>query len=164
MVMQDWFEQLAPRERLLVIVAGGFLILALIVILGVRPLVANTARTESRVLDQQNLLAELDQVAARLGPQDGSSGAAPTSGAQSLVVVVDRTTRSRGLSSYLKRNQPDGATQIRLRFENAPFDTLVEWLGEVESAHQLTASTANFDRGQEPGRINCNLVLVRAGA
>ena len=164
MAIQDWFEQLAPRERLLIIVAGGFIILALIVILGIRPLVTNAARAESRVLDQQDLLAELDQVAARLGPQNGRPGAAPTSGAQSLVVVVDRTTRSRGLSAYLKRNQPDGATRIRLRFENAPFDTLVEWLGEVESSHRLTASTANFDRAQEPGRVNCNLVLVRTGA
>jgi len=102
-------------------------------------------------------------VAARRGPQRPGRGAAPAAGSnQSLVLVVDRTTRSRGLATYLKRNQPDGDDTIRLRFENAPFDNLVGWLGELETAYGLAAVSADIDAGGEPGRVNCNLVISRA--
>ena len=82
----------------------------------------------------------------------------------SLVVVVDQTTRSAGLAMYLKRNQPDGASSIRLRFENAPFDTLVEWLAELQSKYNVSAISANIDMASDPGRVNCNFTLGRTGA
>ena len=36
------------------------------------------------------------------------------------IVLVDRSTRERGLSSYLKRNQPEGNGGVRLRLETPP--------------------------------------------
>ncbi|TDJ46318.1 MAG: type II secretion system protein M [Gammaproteobacteria bacterium] len=162
--MKEWFEQLAPRERLLVSIAGGLLIFALIVMLGVRPIMSRGERSHQLVVDKRALLTELQQVAARLGPQSGDAQPAPGGASQSLVLVVDRTTRSSGLAQYLKRNQPDGNTRIRLRFENAPFDTLITWLGDLQSQHGMSVSTANIDVSQQAGRVNCNLTLTRAGA
>ena len=162
--MKQWFEQLAPRERLLVSIAGALLLLTLIVTLGVRPIMSQSKRGHELVIDKRALLTELQQVAARLGPQTGGAQAAPSGSSQSLVLVVDRTTRSAGLAQYLKRNQPDGDTSIQLRFENAPFDTLVTWLGDLQSQHSMSVTTANIDVSQQSGRVNVNLTLTRAGA
>jgi general secretion pathway protein M len=162
--MKEWFEQLEQRERLLVAMAGGLVIIALVVLLIIRPISSQTSRGLERVADKRALLTELEQVAERIGPQGG--GISPLTGAStdSLVVVVDQTTRSAGLATYLKRNQPDGANSIRLRFENAPFDSIVEWLAELQVNFSMSATSANIDMAADPGRVNCNFTLARAGA
>jgi len=162
--MKEWFEQLEQRERLLVAVAGALMILALLVLLIIRPISTQTSRGRELVEDKRALLSELGQVAQRIGPQGGATSPINMTNTDSLVVVVDQTTRSTGLATYLKRNQPDGANSIRLRFENAPFDTIVEWLAELQSKFNMSATSANIDMAAEPGRVNCNLTLARTGA
>ena len=159
--LRNWFDQLTVRERVMVLTAAGLLVVALIYLAGFRPLLVSAARNEAIVDDQQALLGEITQIAARRGPQ---RGAAVSGGErdQSLVLVVDRTTRDKGLAAYLKRNQPDGADTIRLRFEDAPFDNLVSWLVEMQATYGVGAVSANIDSSRSPGRVNCNLVLSRA--
>lgn len=160
--LRDWFTSLAPRERWLVTAAGALLLVASVVIGIVRPLQGRAERSDALVAEREALLAELDALAARLGPQRGGSTAPANQ--QSLVLLVDRSLRSRGLAEFLVRNQPDGDRQIRLRLERAPFDAVVEWLLELQTRYGLSVLSANIDRTPEPGRVICNLVLTRGGA
>ena len=161
--MKEWFYKLAPRERLLVSIAAVLAGITLIVMLGIRPIISNAAKGHERVSDKRELLFEIERVAKRIGPQNGSGKGAPGVDNQSLVVIVDRTTRSHGLAPYLKRNQPDGSSSIRLRFEDAPFDAVIEWLGIIKNQHGLITTAANIDKSGVAGRINCNLTLSRGG-
>lgn len=145
----------------MVIAAAATLLLAVVYLAGFRPLLNSAERNRAIVSDQQALLEELSQVAARRGPQRGTAGSSAGRD-QSLVLVVDRTTRNKGLATYLKRNQPDGTDAIRLRFEDAPFDNLLGWLVEMQSTYGVGAISANIDSSRSPGRVNCNLVLSRA--
>jgi len=160
-MLKDWFFQLNDRERWLVSSAAALTVVLLIFLLAVVPLLSGTKRAEQQVTDKKALLAELDELAARLGPGAGGSSGPAAGADQSLVVLVDRTTRSAGLSGYVKRNQPDGSSNIRLRLENAPFDELMEWLANLKSQYGLIAMSANIDTAQDVGRVNCNLVLTR---
>ncbi len=161
--MKEWFRQLAHRERILVSTAAFLTGVLLIVTLGVRPIIKNTTQGHERVADKRELLSEIDRVAERVGPQTGSNRQASGAGDQSLVVIVDRTTRSSGLAPYLKRNQPDGTDSIRLRFEDVPFDVVIEWLAEIRLQYGLVTLAANIDTSGSAGRINCNLTLTRGG-
>jgi len=156
----NWFTGLSPRERIMVSVAAAFLMIAIIWLAILQPLYTNKAKAEKRVSDKMLLLGDLQQAAANLTP--GTAGKPVQGLDQSLVVVIDRTTRLRNLSSYLKRNQPDGNNSVRLRLENAPFNDVVVWLSELQTGYGLTASSASFDLAGPPGRINCNLVLDRS--
>jgi len=162
--MREWFEGLEQRERLLVAIAAALTVIAVVVLLIIRPISSQTTRGQELVADKTALLTELEQVAQRIGPQGGSAPTANLTNTDSMVVVVDQTTRNAGLASYLKRNQPDGADSIRLRFENAPFDTVVSWLADLENNYGMSATSANIDLGAGAGRINCNFTLARAGA
>jgi len=156
-----WFAGITPRERIMVIVAATFVIGAIIWLAALQPLYQGTAQAELRVADKTALLSELQVRAARYrGP---SAGTQVQGLDQSIVVVIDRTSRLSGLSDYLKRNQPEDNNTVRLRFENAPFDDLVKWMAEVRSGYGLTASSASFDIAGSPGRVNCSLVLNRSG-
>lgn len=163
-MMKEWFRKLAPREQLLVSVAALLAAILMVVMLGVQPIVSNTTRGQERVSDKRALLQEIERVAERVGPQIGASTQAVAGNSnQSLVVIVDRTTRANGLAPYLKRNQPDGSSSIRLRFESVPFDAVIEWLGMIKDQYGLIATAANIDKSAAPGRVNCNLTLSRGG-
>ena len=147
---------------MLVSIAAALAVFTLIVTLGIAPIIRGTTKGHERVAEKRELLFELDRVAERVGPQTGGSGVA-TGDIQSLVVIVDRTTRDSGLAPYLKRNQPDGADSIRLRLENAPFDAVIEWLSIIKNRHGMSAIAANIDTTSAAGRVNCNLTLSRSG-
>lgn len=158
--LQEWFDGLVPRERWLILAAAAFAVLALVVALVVRPVYGARARAAERLAEQQALLRDVEQVAERFGPQ--APGAAPTAASgESIVVLVDRSTRDRGLGTYLKRNQPEGPEGVRLRLENVPFDDLLGWLGELQDRHGLAAISASFDPSGEAGRVNVNLGLAK---
>ena len=160
--LREWFDKLAPRERWLVLAAATFAIFALVYALGIQPLYAARGRAAAELEVRRSLLSDIEQVARRFGPQDASTGPVPANG-ESLVVVIDRSTRERGLGAYLKRNQPEGANGVRLRLESVPFDDLTAWLADVQTRHGLSATSASFDPSGEPGRVNSNLVLELAG-
>jgi general secretion pathway protein M len=159
--IQAWFSQLAPRERIMVAGCGVVVVLALIWTLVIKPVYAGSAALEVRVIEKEAQLASLQELASQVRPAGASNSAGTQNSNNSIVVVIDRTTRSRQLAQYLKRNQPDGEN-VRLRFEGAPFDALVAWLGELKQNHGMTMITANFDEAGV-GRINCSLVITRAG-
>ncbi len=160
--LRNWFEQLDDRERLLVSLAAVLLIIAIVVLGGLRPLMKQSAQNAQLVSDREALLADLENVAARLGPQRGSANASAASGGQSLVLLIDQSARARSLDGYLKRNQPEGDARIRLRFERAPFETLLTWLIDLQTKHAVTIESANIDMSKEPGRVNTNLILSRS--
>lgn len=159
--LREWFDKLAPRERWLVLTAAGFAALALVYALGLQPLYSARTRAALAVEQQRSLLHDIEQVARRFGPQGSSSPAMPSG--ESLVVLIDRSTRESGLGTYLKRNQPEGANGVRLRLENVPFDDLTTWLATVQTTQGLGAVSASFDPTGEPGRVNSNLVLELSG-
>jgi general secretion pathway protein M len=162
--VKEWFQNLAPREQVLISIGGVLVVIFVIVMLGIQPVLSKASRGRELISEKQALLTELSQVAERIGPQSGAVQSSELGGGQSLVVVVDKTTRERGLGPNLKRNQPDGDSSIRLRFENASFDTLMVWLGQLQNQYGLTITSANIDVATGTGRVNCNLTLERSGA
>lgn len=163
-MIRDWLEQMSPRERTMVIGCGVFVVLALLWALGLQPLLKHSAGLEQRVTDKRAQLANLQELAGQVrAGSDAGVGTAAQGGNQSLVVIIDRTTREKQLAGYLKRNQPEGPGSVRIRIEGAPFDAVVSWLGDLNNGYAMKATSANFDRAGN-GRVNASLVLSRAGS
>jgi general secretion pathway protein M len=163
MIILEWFEQLAPRERIMVAACGVVVVIALLWLAVIQPIFAGSARLEERVAEKQAQLTSLQEIASQVRPGQASQRSSVQGRNESIVVIIDRTTRNRQLAAYLKRNQPEGDTVVRLRLEGAPFDVLVEWIGELQQTYGMTAATANVDLAGS-GRVNCTLLLSRTGS
>jgi len=164
MVVTDWFNGLERRERLLVGVAAGLTIVAVLVIGIARPLSASRTRADIELQEKRAVLADIERVASRFGPNAAARSATSRNSDESLVVLIDRTSRSSGLGAFLKRNEPEGKTAIRLRFENAPFDDLAAWLIDISNTHGVVVTAATTDAAGDPGRVNANLQLAKSAA
>lgn len=159
--MNDWFESLEPRERLMVAAAGVFVAFALFWFAVWAPLDRSQEELRLRVDNWQTSIAELRPLIGTI--QAGDSAPDVANRTQSLVVIVDNTLRARNLYSALQRSQPTATDGIRVEFENAVFDDLVLWLGELGSQFGLQVESASISiaSGGERGRVNASVSLAR---
>ena len=161
---RTWFTGLSQRERMLVLAAGGITLIALLYIALVLPVQTLADRREARVERKSADLAWMRQVAPAVAAAAASGGADGGATGESLVVLVDRTAREAGLGGALRDQSPDGESGLRLRLEAAAFDTLIEWLGQLQQSHGVSIEAANFDATGNPGLVNASLTLSHAAA
>jgi len=161
MNIRQRFEELAPRERRLVYLAGGFVAAAAIYFIVVMPLQAYSSRAASRVAQKSADLAWMQQAA----PQVMAAGAAGGGGSgESLVVLVDRTAREAGLGASVRDQSPNGDNGLRLRLEGAQFDVLIAWLVNLQQQYGVTVASANVDAATAPGLVNASLTLAHGAS
>jgi general secretion pathway protein M len=157
--MKEWFFGLEQRERLAVAVGAVLLAVFLAWGLLLSPLYGASAATANRIEAKRNTLAFLRDAAAEIAATAHLPAGRPDLAGQSLVVIVDRSARDAGLGGALTRNQPVGEDGIRVRLENAPFDSVARWLAALDASAGLAIESASFDRSPDEGRVNASLVL-----
>ena len=161
--MTDWFENLEPRERVMVAFAAVFIVFAVFWFGLWLPLDERRDAAAARVDTWQTSIAALRPLKGQV--QAGASGQPMSAGSnQSLVVIVDNTLRQRGLYTAPQRSQPTpGGNGIRVEFESAAFDDLVLWLGDLHRLHGLLVQSGSFSvaSGSSPGRVNASVTLER---
>lgn len=161
--MKSWLMSLEPRERLFIAAAAAFIVFA-VAWFGIwQPLDQGHRATAERVETWKQSLAQLRPMRGQV--QAAASGRPAVTGQnQSLVVIVDNSVRSRGLTNSLQRSQPTPAGNgIRVEFENVAFDDLVLWLGDLHRQFALQVDSASFSvaSSENPGRVNASLTLQR---
>jgi general secretion pathway protein M len=160
--MREWFDSLAPRERLMVV--AGAIVVGLMLFWGLvmAPLGNGVTRLGERVDAKRDLLVWMQQVAPRIKAAGAGAGEGP--GAEgSLVVLVDRSARSAGLGGALTRNQPVGEDGIRVQLKDASFDSMARWLVQLRGTNGLILDSASIERGAATGTVNASLVLRQPG-
>jgi general secretion pathway protein M len=153
MNIRQRFEELAPRERRLVYLAGGLVAVAAIYFIIVMPIQAYSSRAADLAWMQQ----AAPQVMAAAATGGGGSG-------ESLVVLVDRTAREAGLGAAVRDQSPNGDNGLRLRLEGAQFDVLMAWLVNLQQQYGVTVDSANVDAATAPGLVNASLTLAHGAS
>jgi type II secretory pathway component PulM len=156
--MKEWFLSREPRER--VILAAGAAAVAIFLFWSFvwTPLHDGSVDLSESVAQKSRLLVDVQRAAA-LAPAGGTQR--PTAGNQSLVVLVDGTSQSHGLAGALTRTRPDGADRINVTFQNASFDSLLNWLVTLQSTHGVRVESATVNGTRAPGLVNGQLLLSR---
>ena len=147
-------SSLSARERRMAVIGGG-VAAALLLVAILLPLNRSVSRANERVGRKQADLAWMRTVAPELS---GSSAAtAQPATEESLLVLVDRAARESGLA--LTSSEPSGPGGLRVRLDDAPFDTLVGWLARLADQHGIRVEAASIDGAGEPGLVNAAVVL-----
>jgi general secretion pathway protein M len=153
--LRAWYSGLEPREQKTV-AWGSIAALALIVVVGTLQLHAAVARVGKRVDQKRSDVAYIQAVLPEL-----RAAPVPQGGDQSLVIVVDRTTRDAGLAMHLRGTEPAGMNALRARFEGAPFDATVVWLVRLQREYGVRVQAAALERTATPGVVNATVTLQR---
>jgi len=158
--MKAWLMGLEATERRMLL-GGGGLLLVMFLYVGIwEPLTESVESLRVSTAEQETLLAWMRGAAQEVKQLRGRSGqqAKPASGG-SLLSLVDRTAKSGGLGTELKRVQPEGDTKVRVWLEAASFDALVRWLTALETRHGVHVESSVFQALDTPGRVDARLVF-----
>lgn len=158
--MKEWFDGLAPRERLMVSAAAVVVVLALIYVAAWSPLVSSVTRLQQSVEEQQALKRWMQQSAAEVNRLRGAGGAAADH--RSLLAVVDQTSKQSQLGPAVKRIEPDGQELVRVALEQASFDDVIGWLATLQRNFGVSVADLSIDRQADSGRVNARITLKRS--
>lgn len=122
------------------------------------PLEHASAALQQSVADKHALLSDLRRAAAVHGGTSSSRRPALT---QSLVVLVDQTSRAQGLASSFTGTRPDGNTGISVSFQDAVFDDIVAWLAQLHSTYGIAVESASFTGAEQHGLVTGQVFLRR---
>lgn len=161
--MKEWFTSLAPRERLLVTIAGIVTLAGLFFLLVWEPLVTANDNLEQQVISAQELnnwLTDVEDQAVQLrrsGQRNSIKGRD-----QSLLSLVDETSRNAGLGNAVRRIQPEGGDQAVVTLEEAGFNQMLFWLSNLEKEYGIRATALTVSRGEKTGKVQARMTLKRS--
>lgn len=147
---QAKWSAMAPRERRMATIAGWLLLLAVVVLIGIRPAWRTLSITPAQLkevdaqLDQMRRLADEAQLLRQRPPVP------PAQAEAALRSASDRLGPAATLSL-----QGDRAT---LALRDVPGESLATWLDEVRTAARARPLEANLQQTQA-GRYNGSVVL-----
>jgi general secretion pathway protein M len=161
--MKAWWQSKTPQEQLAMIIGAVVVLLLLIYLMMWRPFIQS--------LDKKALLVESQQVTLKwmqdnLGLVKSLQGQQRNEGAsnkEALLTLVDRTAKRIQLRQQIQRIKPQGDNAVQLWIEQAPFDTIIKWLGQLTHNHAIGIDSLMIDRQDKPGLVNARLVLQREG-
>src|SRR5712671_5708014 len=108
------YDTMSEREQRLVKIGG--IAAVLILIFGVLiPLDSSVAKAHARIAQKQADLAWMKNVAPVLAASGPVHTGAPGAPGESLIVIVDRSTRESGLDKALAGSEPSGPGGIQVR-------------------------------------------------
>lgn len=155
------YRELQPRERLIVAIGAGVLALTLIYLVLWEPFAKARERQLAALADERAFAERLESISAVIQRARASGQGAVQGGGQSLLTLVDQAARLPELGKAPTRLQPDGEQEVKIWFEDVPFDNLGRWIGILQSRYGISVSGAEIERRASPGLVNARLSLVR---
>ena len=157
-----YYNGLQAREQRMLVLGGIAVALTLVWLIIIEPFQARTESLQMAVRSGETGLVSMqemvDEARGLMGNAGSAAGSLPAG--ESLLGLIDRTAKAAELGETMKRVEPDGANRVRVWFESAPFDDVVNWLGSLETEFGIHVETAAFDREATQGRVTARLVLA----
>ncbi len=162
-MISTWWQGLAANERRMLGAGAPIVALLLGWALLWHPLAMKRAELEQNVENQRRDLAYVRLGAAEIEHlhATGTRARSDREG-KSLLALADATARAGGLDSALKRVEPVGTRSVRVSFEGANFDALVQWVEGLSKSYGVEASDLSADRADGIGLVNARVTLQDA--
>lgn len=153
------FNRLEPRDQKMLLLLGVFLACMLLYTVIWMPIKQSARQAEQLRNSKQQLVEWLrsDEVLAHVGNKAQLTTNATPANKAPMASVINQTAQTSQIT--LKRFEPEGSNKLRVWLDDAPFNTLVLWLYELETRHAIGVSSLSLDNPQQNGRVSAKLVL-----
>lgn len=153
---------LNPRERNALVIGGIILGVLLIYTVLWAPFSNKVEKLEHTVQEQRALQLWINTASAeaqRLRATKSTHSTAQNIAGQSLLSVVDQAAKQDRLGSALKRIEPEGAAKVRVWIEQAPFDDVVLWMGNLQNTYGVRVTNVSIDRQGTSALVNARITV-----
>ena len=160
--MKQWWLSRSPQDRMAISSGAAALMLLLLYLLVWIPFSQKVEQKRILLSNQQSTLTWMRERAAEVRQLKAVQTPVNRSGSrEALLTLVDRTAKQSRLRQQIQRLKPEGNDSVQLWMEEAPFDTLIMWLGKLSVQHGISVESLNIERLDNPGQVNARLNLYR---
>ncbi len=154
--MKQWWRGLHVRERWLLVAAG--MVLGSVILHGLvwTPWQQTGEELRQRIEQAEEDLLWMRQAVLHMPVATARSHRDMAGG--NPVTLMNRVIGQIGLRDRMKQMKPLGKTSVRMRFEEAAFDSLLQLLGKVES-EGMAIRELRITPADRSGRVNATLVV-----
>lgn len=160
--MKAWLSRLDKREARALLGGVGALVIMGLYFLAIEPYVAYKANLGESVQEQRSVLRWMLTASQELQHVREQRPGNRAGAGQSLLATVDKSARTAGITRSIKRLEPEGENGVRVWLEQAKFDPLILWLGQLKSQHAVSVQDLRLERQDSPGIVNGRIVLTGA--
>ncbi|MET0230690.1 MAG: type II secretion system protein M [Rhodanobacteraceae bacterium] len=159
-MIRAWWSNLAERERSMVGIGAVVVVLLLGWALVWHPLAVKRAALLDTLESDRRDLAYVRVAAAEVERlRSVGTHARRDRQGRSLLALADSTARSGGLEGALRRVEPTGPASVRVSFESARFDVLIDWIEGLTRDYGIEALDFSADRSDGIGLVNARVTL-----
>lgn len=156
--LQRYWRGLGSRERKVLSLAIGALVLVLGYVSLWEPLIDSRNEWRNRVANAQADLAWMRATAPQVRERGGAAPVRSNDG-RSLLARADASARDAGLGGSLLRVEPVSDGQVRVYFEDAGFDAVVRWVETLSAQYGTRVGELSAQRADGVGRVDVRLSL-----
>ena len=155
--VKAFWEKLAPRERVFVMIGGTVAALLILVQIIIAPAVGWRRSMADKRVGAEDLYRLVSSASANAGGAALSAGADLTT---PIINVVTDTAAANGVEISFRNGRPDGGVDATI---SADSEKLFDWLRTLETRYGVSVAAADIAR-EKDGGVRAQLTLVRRGA
>ncbi len=155
------YRELQPRERVMVAAGVVVVLLTLIYLVLWEPAANARSKQLAALADERALAERLETIAATVQKARAAGVGAVQGREQSLLTLLDQQGKSPELGKPPSRMQPEGDNEVKVWFEDVPFDALVRWMAVLETRNGVQIVGAELERRAGAGLVNARLTVTR---
>jgi general secretion pathway protein M len=160
--MKDWWLSRTSDDRMAILVSASVIGLLLVYLFGWLPFNKQIVAKRAMVERQVATLEWMKKSAAEIRSlRSGQTRKTSNASNQALLTLVDRTAKQNQLNKYIQRLKPQNNDSVQLWLEQAPFDSLVIWLGLLVSQYDIDLDSISIERDESSGLVDARLTLLR---
>jgi general secretion pathway protein M len=155
--MQQWFNNLTRQEQLMLLLGSFAVLVYIIYVIILRPLSDKADLLATQNVAAAQTLATVKALAEEYKQLEKSGASAGSNQKSNLTRLIDSTVKKNNL--VMQRFQPSSSGDIQVRLENAVFNDVVAWLGELELDYLVVIKDLSITPAQGSGIVNVSVRL-----
>ncbi len=153
--MKAYFTSLNPREQQMVLVSIVVLLLFLpyqFIYTPFQDSLSNMSSKTDAAVQNINWMKSKSIEVRKL-----SGGNSSRSSKQSLLTLVETTTKKHKLNKSIRKVQPVGSTNVKVWLDEVAFDNVMRWLDSLVVTHGLSIQDITVEKQSDTGIVNARI-------
>lgn len=160
-ILLDYWENLAARERALLVVGSIFLLATLSYMFLWEPWNKNLQRLKTQVPEKQKTLAWVESQTMSVASIQKQQKRKTPKRDVPLLTVIEKTAVQTKIKPFIKRIQPGKDKQVKVWLSDAIFDSWLLWIEKLKNQDiDVIAATVNRSN---PNRVSITVTFQHAG-
>lgn len=160
--MLTYWRGLAARERMVLGFGGALAVALLLYALAWAPLQRDVARLRAAVPQEYQQLQWMRSQAGRIKQLRAAASTAVPGGG--LLSFVEQSAQAYNIRSNVRRMEPQGSNAVNLAIDGVPFNSLLEWLANLQKQGGVRIENASLEPSGGSGLVNARMLLRVSGS